>query len=222
MGIKDDIGDSAFKAGMLAGAQALGDGITSSSGQFDSKWNAPFKQDIHGVILITGHDDATTAAKLQQVQKIFSIGTPTAMIREVGTSVGRVRDKDPKGQDVKGHEQSVSHGFRRVGTPLISFCSFGFLDGISEPAVQGVDLKTNRGQETIRQGIVLLGREGDSVSRPSWALDGSFLSFRYLCQLVPEFDAFLTANAIKSPNMSQEQGSELLGARLVGRWKSGM
>ena len=102
---------------------------------------------------------------------------------------------------------------------LMVLHSFGFLDGISEPAVQGVDNKPNRGQETIHQGIVLLGREGDTVQRPSWALDGSLLSFRYLSQLVPEFNKFLKDNPVSG--LPKEQGSELLGARLIGRWKSG-
>ena len=80
------------------------------------------------------------------------------------------------------------------------------------------------------QGIILLGREGDAptlgtppkpVTRPPWALDGSFLSFRYLFQLVPEFNSFLKQNPIPEV-LPRELGSELLGARLVGRWKSGM
>ena len=99
----------------------------------------------------------------------------------------------------------------------MSYCSFGFLDGVSQPAVQGVDKKTNRGQETVRQGIILVGRDGDenSAKRPSWALDGTFVSFRYLSQLVPEFNMFVK-QAI--PHLSPD----LVGARLVGRWKSGM
>lgn len=101
--------------------------------------------------------------------------------------------------------------------------SFGFLDGVSQPAVKGVDTKPNPGQETIPQGIILVGREGDGTSaqRPSWALDGSFLAFRYLHQLVPEFDSFLEQNALAGAP-SQKEGADLLGARLVGRWKSGM
>lgn len=93
--------------------------------------------------------------------------------------------------------------------------SFGFLDGISQPAVQGVDTTPNRGQETVPQGIILLGRDGDKQTRPSWALDGSFLAFRYLPQLVPEFNAFLNEKPV--PGLDADQ----LGARLVGRWKSG-
>ncbi len=109
------------------------------------------------------------------------------------------------------------------------WCSFGFLDGISDPAVQGVDNSPFPGQETIRQGIILLGREGDQpnvpgiTARPPWALDGSFLAFRFLPQRVPEFNAFLKNNAIpiNDPSKPPELGMELLGARLVGRWKSG-
>lgn len=71
----------------------------------------------------------------------------------------------------------------------------------------------------MRQGITLLGRDGDApggTTRPSWALDGSFLAFRYLLQLRPEFDEFKRKEAEK-----QKIDEELLGARLIGRWKSG-
>jgi Dyp-type peroxidase family len=44
-----------------------------------------------------------------------------------------------------------------------------------------------------------------------------------LAQRVPEFDSFLTANAltINDPSAPKDLGKELLGARMVGRWKSG-
>ncbi|KAJ2971030.1 hypothetical protein NUW58_g9531 [Xylaria curta] len=45
-----------------------------------------------------------------------------------------------------------------------------------------------------------------------------------LKQLVPEFDAFLEANPLPVPKIrppGDPTGAELLGARLVGRWKSG-
>jgi deferrochelatase/peroxidase EfeB len=118
--------------------------------------------------------------------------------------------------------------------------SFGFNDGLSQPAVKGVttEQEAQPGQEFIHQGIALLGREGDNgdvdppqsqppnpLERPPWALDGSFLAFRYLRQLVPEFHAFLEANALEVPLPilpGDPNGAELLGARLVGRWPSGM
>ena len=98
------------------------------------------------------------------------------------------------------------------------------MDGISNPAVKDFDTNPLPGQGTpIRPGIVLLGREGDPnlSSRPAWAVEGSFLAFRYLSQLVPEFNTFLEKNPIDLPGLSREEGSEFLGARLVGRWKSG-
>lgn len=99
--------------------------------------------------------------------------------------------------------------------------SFGFLDGVSNPIVAGVPTKTHPGQETVRQGVILVGRDGDPTkTRPDWSLDGSFLAFRFLPQLVPEFNKFLEANPIPGV-LPPSKGSELLGARLVGRWKSG-
>lgn len=101
--------------------------------------------------------------------------------------------------------------------------SFGFLDGISNPSVIGFD-KPLPGPKQIRSGALILGHEGDPeiASRAPWVVDGSFLAFRYLFQNVLEFDNFLADNPVPMPGFTPEEGSELLGARLVGRWKSGM
>lgn len=100
--------------------------------------------------------------------------------------------------------------------------SFGFLDGISEPRIVGIPSKPQPdGEQPVGQGIFLAGRDGDHISnRPAWTLDGSFLAFRFLPQLVPEFNKFLKDNPIPGV-LPPSKGSELLGARLVGRWKSG-
>lgn len=39
--------------------------------------------------------------------------------------------------------------------------------------------------------MILCGHEGDKQAQPSWAKDGSFLVFRDLQQLVPEFDTYV-------------------------------
>ena len=116
---------------------------------------------------------------------------------------------------------------------LTIYRSFGFLDGVSQPAIQGIDTKPNPGQETVPQGIVLALRDGDNgvvppgkpaagVHRPVWARDGSFLTFRKLQQLVPEFNRFMQANALTvPPGPGNPTGAEFLAARLVGRWPSG-
>lgn len=123
--------------------------------------------------------------------------------------------------------------------------SFGFLDGVSQPAVKAVDNSPNPGQETVEQGVFLLGRELDlgvndpanlqkhppepalePVTRPAWSKDGSFLAFRYLKQKVPEFNEFTKQHALPVPPSTDPKhltptGAGLLAARLVGRWQSG-
>jgi hypothetical protein len=58
---------------------------------------------------------------------------------------------------------------------FIVITDFGFLDGISNPAVTGFATKVLPGQSLVPAGIILAGRTGDTGIRPSWALDGSFL-----------------------------------------------
>jgi len=98
------------------------------------------------------------------------------------------------------------------------------VDGISQPGVKGFTSTPTPGQDVLNAGIFLLKEDGDvkNASRPDWAKDGSFLAFRQLKQLVPEFKKFLTDNPVSVPsmNLTSEQGSALLGARMFGRWPS--
>jgi deferrochelatase/peroxidase EfeB len=75
----------------------------------------------------------------------------------------------------------------------------------------------------IPPGVILTGELGDTALRPAWARDGSFLAFRKLQQLVPEFKKYLSDNAVQNAarTLSREEGADLLGARMVGRWRSG-
>lgn len=65
-------------------------------------------------------------------------------------------------------------------------------------------------------------KEGAVVAPPVPFMDhGAFLVFRRLQQKVPEFDASVKALAASIGAGSDPATSELLGAQLVGRWKSG-
>ena len=107
-----------------------------------------------------------------------------------------------------GHEKGHEH--------------FGYMDGISSPAVKGV-VTPLPGQLVVDPGVLLMGQEGDANTkqRPPWAKNGSILVYRHLNQLVPEFDKFKRDNALQVPLHGVEKGAELLGARMFGRWKSG-
>ena len=101
------------------------------------------------------------------------------------------------------------------------------MDNISNPVVKGFDTVINPGPKEVDLGVVATGHTGDimATDRADWATDGSFLVFRYLVQQVPEFNDFLKKNPIPKDGdgkvLTPEEGSELLGARMVGRWKSG-
>lgn len=80
------------------------------------------------------------------------------------------------------------------------------------------------GPDPVDSGIILLGHEGDLHKDKRQGVlekEGSFLVFRRLSQKVPEFHEFLKKHPIKTLGLTDEEGSELLGARLVGRWKTG-
>ncbi|KAJ7512496.1 fungal peroxidase [Mycena galericulata] len=149
---------------------------------------------IHGVILLSS-------------DTVDNINTTWASLQpELGNSITEIYSLQAAARP--GAEQGHEH--------------FGFLDGISNPAVVGFQ-PPHPGQAVVNTGEILIGETGDPVlsSRPAWAKDGSFLVFRQLKQLVPEFNKFLTDNPIHVPALTPKQGSDLLGARMVGRWKSG-
>ena len=101
------------------------------------------------------------------------------------------------------------------------------MDGISNPKVLGFDTDTNPGPKPVQAGVILTGQPGDPgfSIRKDWSTDGSFAVFRYLFQKVPEFNDFLTKNPLskdgRGNDLTPKEGSELLGARIVGRWKGG-
>jgi len=98
---------------------------------------------------------------------------------------------------------------------------FGYLDGVSQPAIQGFNEGDRPGPSAIAPGNIILGANGDTSDRhPDWATGGSFLVFRQLQQKVPEFNKYVEDHALNVPGLSQEENTDLFGARLIGRWKS--
>ena len=93
------------------------------------------------------------------------------------------------------------------------------------------------GQVQVDPGVIICGYKGDpivddpnaAVKRPAWAKDGTMMAFRKLQQFVPEFDDYLAKNGKRwkefspggvSDNLTDQEGAELWGARMIGRWKS--
>jgi Dyp-type peroxidase family len=122
---------------------------------------------------------------------------------------------------------------------------FGFVDGISQPAIDGYH-GASSDLHTIKPGEFLLGypnEYGQYAERPlvepsedargllaqdvkqSWLRDfgrnGSYLVFRQLRQNVPAFRAKLDALSRNPDGTPNPQARERLAAQLVGRWPSG-
>jgi len=90
------MGDAAFINGMKAGAVShLNDPV--QPGSSEPVWEAPYlsPQNIHGLILVAGSDDATCHSKLQKI-----LGVLRSSVSEVTAVSGKVRPGA-----VKGHEQ---------------------------------------------------------------------------------------------------------------------
>ncbi|KAG9045454.1 hypothetical protein FS837_006297 [Tulasnella sp. UAMH 9824] len=154
---------------------------------------------IDGVILAASESEDTCKEAVDNARKIFGDSINVEIIE-----YGKVRPGK-----AEGHEH------------------FGYLDGISQPSLKGL-MKPHKGQLECEPGIIIMGLRGDEGldgkrhDRPDWAVGGSIMAFRKLHQRVPEFDKFLDENPIKKHGLSHKQGVDLRGARMVGRWKSGV
>jgi Dyp-type peroxidase family len=203
-----DTKDDAFQQGQLPRATTLGDDT--------GKWLHQFKDHpIDGLFEVTGYP----ATHIQNVVREKIKPLRDTAITVIFEHSGQVRP----GKE-KGHEH------------------FGFNDGISQPFVKFQDddgqvpkRENLPGQTVVNPGVLVIGQPGDDFlsTRPPWAKNGSFVVYRHLKQLVPEFNDFLKAAVLGSifdpPSLPGILGGEdfdkrvdFLGARLVGRWKSGL
>jgi Dyp-type peroxidase family len=146
---------------------------------------------IDGVLLITGGTENAVNAEAKSLLGI--LGKSVALIHDQTANVRPGAEK--------GHEH------------------FGWQDGISQPGVNGLTTPFP-GQQMVDPGVFVFGYPGQPAppqpAPPSWIKNGSLMVFRRLKQLVPEFGQFISDQA-----SSLGADPVILGARLVGRWKSG-
>jgi Dyp-type peroxidase family len=177
---------------------------------------------VDGVFVVTGSTDAEIANTIA-LQLAPVPGNGWEIVCE---EHGRVRP-DP----VRGHEH------------------FGFADGVSQPGVRGLVApgrplmgsdnpldgdQGQPGQDLLWPGLFLFGYpeqnahaakfdvKGDVRTPPvPFMENGAYLVFRRLAQRVPEFDLHVKSRAAMTGDGSDAASAELLGAQMVGRWKSG-
>jgi Dyp-type peroxidase family len=109
---------------------------------------------------------------------------------------------------------------------------FGFKDGISQPGIRGITASSypqsssqaDQAKDVIAGGEFVLGyprqrpdtADDPLTPQPEWTENGSYLVFRRLRQDVKGFRDFLSSEAAKLGTTV-----DLLGAKLVGRYRSG-
>jgi galactose oxidase len=213
----DKIKDTSFRAGLVAQSAGLNDPTSGIGAPGNWVIGGP-AQSLHGLLIITGPDRPSVYAQLDRID-VFA---GTSWMRLGNALEGSTREQN------RGHEH------------------FGFLDGVSQPGVRGQinsafpshqfltpgenpnDAGQGLpGQDLLWPGEFVFGYPGqkpDDVDTPgdisdgglSWMKNGSFMVFRRLKQLVPEFEAFC---ADQATSLDMDEG--LIAARMVGRWPSG-
>ena len=208
-------GVDAFKAGMAARQAVLADPPAA-------QW-AILKHPatLHGVFILTG----STAAEISNLisSRLAPVhGNGWHLLHE---EIGMVRP-DP----TNGHEH------------------FGFADGVSQPGVRGTvppgepltaTLSSDEnqgapGQDLLWPGEFVFGYAAQDPAAPQFFVkgpvkappvpfmsNGAYLVFRRLAQWVPEFNAAVKAAAATTLGSPNPTSPDLLGAQMVGRWKSG-
>ncbi|KAJ5650355.1 uncharacterized protein N7484_004078 [Penicillium longicatenatum] len=194
---KDPSNDERYDDPFLKGmfADMVGEGRDEAN-----DWNPEFQDgSVDGVVLVCGTKCEVQAKTKELAEKYFC---PSHGVRHLLTLNGNER---PGKQ--RGHEH------------------FGFLDGVSQPLIIGLDDETAKKPGAIKQltrpGIILFGHDGEmgdeeKSRHPAWAKDGSLLVVRKIKQFVPEWDSFVVK---KAEELGFTPGQ--FGARLVGRWQSG-
>ena len=206
-----------FRDGMAKRNVLLNDTGTSDPAHWIAPFNAP--GDVHALLCVAADSEARLKLRLASIRATgaFVAGVDSLLVVE-----GRTR-MDVPGQ--AGHEQ------------------FGFKDGVSQPGIRDINPpddpvgnpdQGHPGQDLLHPGEFVLGYptqipvakagvEGpnpdpgpNSASGPAWTDNGSYLVFRRLAQDVPAFH-----NHVVSLAAANGLHPDLMGAKLVGRYKSG-
>ena len=209
-------GLAALKAGMAAKQAELAD--PDAAGWTALGASVPA---VDGVFIVTGATPAEIAN---------TIALRLAPVGANGWTLVQKQEGQVRPNPTEGHEH------------------FGYADGVSQPGVRGrihtnvalhpkngtEDDQADPGQDLLWPGEFLFGYPGQNPIGPDFTVkgnpvappvpfmkDGAYLVFRRLRQQVPEFDQAVKSAAAGIGAAFDGASADLLGAQLVGRWKSG-
>ncbi len=203
-----------FQSGMARRASQLGDIDVNDPRRWEP--GGPGTTGLHAVVIV----HAATAAHLEQRGQ---------RVREGLVDVGEiVAEQD--GKRLQGPPRAVDANRDKP----VSREHFGFLDGISQPVIEGlrdVDAALLPGQgvrrsdgtwRPLRAGEIILGYPDEegvqaaSPTPPTLGRNGTYLIYRKLRQNVAAFRRLIAEHGKHYPG-----GPEELAAKMVGRWPNG-
>lgn len=147
------------------------------------------------------------------------------------------RDHATRGKLLAEQRQALVAAGARVrpdelGWPMDQREHFGFADGLSQPFLPGLHTEPRPGEDRIATGEILLGYRNaydQYPITPTWdhfdlGRNGTYLVFRKLAQDVAGFWGWIAGHARRLADGDAATATaltELIGAKLVGRWRSG-
>ncbi len=148
------------------------------------------------------------------------------------------RDPVTRATQLAGHRAALVAAGARVRPDELTWPMpgrrehFGFADGLSQPFLPGLHREPRPGEDRIAAGEILLGYPnayGQPPITPIWddvelGRNGSYLVFRKLQQDVAGFWSWIAGHARRLAGgdlAAAAQLTELIGAKLIGRWRSG-
>jgi Dyp-type peroxidase family len=190
-----EITDDALLKGLKSRSRLLNDPLDGEYSPREWKVGGP-DNTPDGVILITGPSQTSVDEINKELTDLAAASGWRVTYQECGRTMPNNR----------GHEH------------------FGFLDGVSQPGIRDERLP---GSGSIWPGEFVFGYPSQdskdanypgklASGGPEWTRNGSLMVVRRLVQCVPEFNTFIESQA-----HGLDMDTDLFGARLVGRWKSG-
>jgi len=184
----------AFEAGMAQRSQEIGD---VQPADVPGQWLTPFQPNsnmIHLLIAVASDDERDLDRLIEEIYDRLQDSGSSVVYRERGCTLPPPNT---------GHEH------------------FGFKDGISQPAIQGDDPPPPGSPPAVPAGEFVLGYPdalNNTIGTGTKWNNGSYVVFRRLAQDVARFRQ-LVAGGVANANPGVS--IDALGAKMVGRWRSG-
>jgi Dyp-type peroxidase family len=178
---------------------------------------------IQGMAARAGHLRDTGASAPEHWEKPLGTGDAHVALAVLAPDAERLDDLRERARRAHAQLPGVEVVWRQDCYQLPNErTSFGFKDGIGQPAVEGSGIPpTNAHELPIKAGEFVLGYPDETGSLPPMPApeilgrNGTYMVFRKLQTRVAAYRQYLRAKA------KTREEEALLGAKIVGRWPSG-